>query len=422
MIGVLVAAATLPALVFQPGPGLGTVTLCAVVAPGVMNAREAAAWRLAVECLADGTEDFGPADLARYGGQTGVPPRWFAGAGSLRVELTVPKSGLDVGVSLLRSMLLAPKFDGLAEARVRLARTVDPWRRALEPFDLPLARVQPRDVREAWSRWIQPGSVAVGVWGDFEAEDVRAALAEAWEWPARPPHPIPDAPLEPSPAQAPGQASLELRGPAGLDARGFLAVVALGVGKHGALHRIARERLGWSYRQEAVLWASPAGWTPRLVALTVPGVGSCAELRQALLADVEGWSETEVRRAVALGRAVLEGAVALDPFWLDASGPMGRGGLARLREATLRALWPKLTDPATWKGELESVSLEDLRATARALVTHALPLTLGGGDWSGRRGSATSLVEVRHSDREGDSELRPRRKTWIEAEVAVRGY
>ena len=90
------------------------------------------------------------------------------------------------------------------------------------------------------------------------------------------------------------------------------------------MHRILRDHLGWSYRQESVLWPTASGWVPRLIfaktsaEMTLGGVA-----REELLKDVENWTEASLVRAKAMTDTAFSGENPLSPLWLGRGGPMG---------------------------------------------------------------------------------------------------
>ena len=128
----------------------------------------------------------------------------------------------------------------------------------------------------------------------------------------------------------------------------LLAVFALGVGKQGALHRVLREEMGLSYLQQAVLWPTNKGWSPRLfmVRKTEDGEAKYAAImRDALLKDIESWDEGTVLRAQAMAKAAFTRNLAGSPIWLDHEGPMAQS----------------LADRCAWRGYLEMVGSGALR-------------------------------------------------------------
>ena len=301
------------------------------------------------------------------------------------VRFTVPSRNLVNGVALMEGLLRRPSIsdEALGEALRRLQRgEPDYWTSALRPGGNSLKTLRVAEARALLTRVFDPRRVVVAAVGGFAAGDLQARWARRTaDWrPATEPR-YPDISPTPEPKDNPaGVTSVELRGAAfpatdpKLAAR-WLALLALGVGKGGALFRDVRQVEGWSYRQEAILWPDRAGLTPRLVAAAAPGEGEetrAEAMRATLLKSVAGLTEGDRERA--LGAAGL----GLGPLWL-LDGPVGDSILDR---ATLDAYWWSKAG-ARWdwerlRGAMREVPLEELKTVATEMVRDARAIVTPG--------------------------------------------
>ena len=301
------------------------------------------------------------------------------------VRFRVPSANLAYGVGLMDALLrrFTLSDEELATALRRLQRgEPDYWTSALRPGGNRLKRVGADEARALLKRVFDPRRVSVAAAGEFGEGQVATAWARRTaDWRPTPEPRYPDISPTPEPKENPaGITSVELRGrpfPASdprLAAR-WLTMLALGVGKGGALFRDVRQTEGWSYRQEAILWPDRAGLVPRLVAATTPGADEAKRaeaLRTTLLAAIDAWTEADRTRA--LGAAGLN----LGPLWL-VDGPMGTEPFDR---ATLEAYWWAKAG-ASWNreallGAMGEVPLAELKATATDLVRGARAIVVPG--------------------------------------------
>lgn len=301
------------------------------------------------------------------------------------VRFEVPKGNLTNGISLMEGLLRRPNLtqERLDETLGRFAaREPSAWGAALRQDRVDLKTVKLDDARALLARVFDPRRVVVAVVGGFASGEARSKWeTRTADWrPAVEPR-YPDISPSPEPRDSgSGLTTVELRGqpfPAtepSLPAR-WLAMLALGVGKGGALFRDVRQVEGWSYRQEAILWPDPAGLEPRLLAASISAEGEATraeELRATLLKAISGWTEDDRLRA--LGAAGLN----LGPLWL-VNEPVGTGLLDR---AALEAYWWAKAgaswDPDALRERMRAVPLEALKAEATAIVTGARAVVLPG--------------------------------------------
>jgi hypothetical protein len=307
------------------------------------------------------------------------------------VRFIVPKENLSNGVALMEGLLRRPIVDEttLSRALIRIQRR-EPgyWAAALRPLRNDLKTLKASEARALLERVFQPQRTVVSVAGGFaqgEAERLWEARTADWKPTAEPRYP--DISPTPEPKDNPsGVTTVELRGApisltdAALPTR-WLALIALGVGKGASLFRDVRQVEGWSYRQEAILWPDVAGLVPRIVAASAPDEAEATRaeaLRSALLKSVEGWTENDRQRAVAMARLTLESGLPLGPLWL-ADGPVG-DSLAD--KALLDAYWFAKSggrwDSARLLGQMRAVTLDDLKVNATTLLHDAKAIVLPG--------------------------------------------
>jgi hypothetical protein len=259
----------------------------------------------------------------------------------------------------------------------------DPWTSILHgPLTGPDGiKLRPGELLEFYQHIFRPEFLAVTFSGPF-AQD---AAANAWQkktsdWEVpKPIHALP-AP-EPLSDWAPTIGTFELDGPeitpdSPSVASSLLSLFALGCGKGGSLFRISRQKDGFSYRQEAVLWPTATGWTPRLVVAAANLTdldGAAEQLKKDLLADVARWTEADRLRAAGLAEGVLLRGVPLSPFYFRTGRPVtGSPG----DRAFLEAYWATKTgqnwNPSELAGRLRGVSLEALKVAATTLLNESV--------------------------------------------------
>lgn len=307
------------------------------------------------------------------------------------VRFIVPKASLSSGIALMDGLLRRPLVDEttLARALIRIQRR-EPgyWAAALRPLRNDLKTLKAPEARALLQRVFLPQRTVVSVAGGFAPGQAEAL----WErrtadWKPTPEPRYPDISPSPQPTDNPsGITTVELRAAAisltdpSLATR-WLGLIALGVGKGSSLFRDVRQVEGWSYRQEAILWPDLAGLVPRVVAASVPEETESARaeaLRSALLKSIEGWTEGDRQRAVAVAGMTLEGGLSLGPLWL-ADGPVG---VSLADRALLDAYWfaksGQRWDASRLLGQMRGVSLDDLKSSAASLVRDAKAIVLPG--------------------------------------------
>ncbi len=375
-----------PRVVEAPEPGAKMVVVQAFVpAADRETVTDRATWAVLVEALKDGTSDFTEARLRAFGEQAGYPVEIAPGEGFVRLQVVQPAGGLDVARTLVVSLLQDARLsdEAVREAKGRLARPPsDPWAWVLSGPRPGVASVTAAEVRAAYGRSFRPEAVVVAIGGAIAPGEGVAAFKESLRAVPRvlPRKPRPRREAEEDWGSGVGVVELSGAGPVVGPAQ-WLAACALGAGKQGALHRVAREQLRLSYRQEAVLWPANSGVgggfrLRLLVARAAPDslLAVPDTLRRALLADVETWGEPELGRAKAVAVATLGRGYDLSPLALDSTRFARGGPIDRTAIAGLFALSQPGSDPAGLVEAMASVTLDQMKAAARESLRTAVPI------------------------------------------------
>ena len=367
----------------MPGERFVCVQAVALLPP--VGPRTRAALEVLAECIAEGTREYTPGQLLLYALQGGDRIRCSVSSDSIQVKVTLPAGQLANAAALLESVLRRPTLNPDLLARVAQAKpfvTQDPWDLALHDYAPDFGKLQPGDVEEVRRRVFQPSRVWIAAAGGFKPGEAREALAKRFgEWTddAMPRPFVDGVPVAPSAGLggvavhtlvAPTVPSRDVALPQTL-----LAIYALGAGKGSSMHRVVREKLGLSYRQEALLRGMPEGFSPRFLFARTghEGEGDLLEkVRAALLDDVKAWGERDRVRALGVAKGVLAGRLPLDPLSIGESGPAPPGVEGR---AFLAAYWPMKTgapyDQARLAALMSSVRLVDLKEDATTMLTKA---------------------------------------------------
>lgn len=354
-----------------------------VKAPPMMSDREQASWEVLADVLYDGTEEFSRDRLAQYAGQYGSPLLIEAMPEYMLIQVVEPKNGMKVGCQIIEALCkrASLKSEAILESlkRVRTRRT-SVWDEALFELELPFGDVREDTVKSLYANAFRPENMTFVFGGDLEPGKGQAEVVDRFK-------PIlTRAPQRVRFDRLPRQrtkhreqvSTFELRGsPISLTkadgAASLLAVFAIGVGKEGTLHRVLREEMGWSYRQEAVLWPTLDGWSPRFVFakksqdLTLGGAA-----RDVIVKDIETWGEPQLDRAKSMLRTSLAGENPVSPLWIGRRGPMTEELEDRCAWAGLNSMLLGVTlDEAAINDMAAEVKLGDLKAAAKKLIEEA---------------------------------------------------
>ena len=313
----------------------------------------------------------------------------------IRIGMEVVPADTAIGVSMVASVLrepvVAPERIDAAGQDLRFRRS-GYWRQALGPSTFEPARYLPRDVSELMERVFRPDNVTLAVGGNLTPgvasakwDEIRAA------WTVRKLEP--DRKLIQKPRQAAAiNATLSVIELAGEPfsatdaafATRLLALTALGTGKAASLWKVARDGLGVSYRQEAVLSPTPFGFEPRLM-VAHAGDGNLEELgtkiREGLISEIAAWTDIDRKRALGMAESFLVRGGDLNPLYFASGRPAG----ADLADQTfLQAYWLMKTgtrwNPHGLVGRMGFVELADLKSTAEKMFSSARLLIHKGRD------------------------------------------
>ncbi|RYG33500.1 insulinase family protein [bacterium] len=366
MIFALILALQKPALPVEviQEPGEEIRFEAAILLPSELDREDRAELPALAAAMAKATQDYPPSVVT--GITDGRPLRVEILADSLRISFGVNSNAEGPGVDLLSSILLRPRLgEGMKAEKPRGFYTSILTGGVVEGLvsSDELSYLFGQIIRPERMRIAVAGPVAPGI-GEKIAGRLTAFPSAVKANPYRKRQSLPN--------YSPEAGNLVLRSPSipysapDLSAR-LIAWTALGVGKGSALFRTSRERLGMSYRQEAILLGTPEGFVPTLLVAT--DKPDAEALRKALLEDIEGWTDDDVSRAKGILRANQETSLPLSPLLVSSGGPPTNDAADR---AFLAAYWPLRTgrawDQLYWAVD---VSLDDMKKLAREAVTAA---------------------------------------------------
>jgi len=310
----------------------------------------------------------------------------------LRMVVNVPPDKLKAGIGVMESLVRdATLTQENLDAAAQELPVPDYWSAALNPFSLPAVKVKADEAQALYHRVLRPERILLIVGGKFASGDAQQEWARRMErWTAgkeqtgyfdisapadrdRNPGPVTTIDLAVAPLAA---------GDSGLPSK-ILALYALGTGKGSSLFRVVRERLGWSYRQEAVLSPTRDGWLPRLLIACIPTADMAERVKTIkanLLDDISSWTPATRDRAIGMAKAVLINQVPFNPLYVLGNSPVGNS----LEDRTfLAGYWQLKTgnpwDPVAIFESMKQVSLDDLKEQATSMLTTEIPRVLPGG-------------------------------------------
>jgi len=381
---ILTLALSGPQIVEIPRQDAPFITVQAVVYVSTMDARDKALARVLNETLLDGTTDFNRYRLLQYGTLAGERMKCTLSPDHFRIQLEVPNGQMLLAAEIMNDVLRNARLDDddMKATLDRIPyRQSNYWSEALAPWKMDYRIKQPALI-SFYHQTFVPDSVRIAISGPFQAGDGLAAFQRyVQDWvppkPARKYLPEPDLFLE---KRSSPITTIELQGPhfsieGGNFAAQLLSATAMGVGKWSAMHRVLREKMGLSYRQEAVITPTPLGFQTHLLFACAPvdGEDGLAEnARKALLADVQSWNDQTRARALGMAEGYLLNSAPISPLCLDDNRPLS----SSLEDETfLQAYWPMKTGKA-WNAaalmeQMRQISLEQLKAAATELLSGA---------------------------------------------------
>lgn len=390
MISALVAFALIapqpagPKLTILPDPNAKQVVLTAAVTiPFEPKAREAAAWRVLPYMLMRESKEFTRSQLLMYGSQGGYQPVAYGTGDLIMVQIVMPPDGFEVGGELIESILMRPamRLEHLTEAiKAAGSDKKDAWGEALDPIRPPYEKISLNLVKDLHALSFAPQRISLTVTGPVEANAVTEYFSTVFKTqlsarrsPAQfdleaPELQFHDVPMRTYEVQGDPIKMTE----AGSGAK-LLAMHGLGAGKSSSVYRILREKNRWSYRQEAFLWPSAQGWTPRIMMIrqeTEADEELLLPMIDSLLVDVESWTESDLARIKTLAKAWFDGQPVDGVIWIGAQGPLGGGA----RQEGLLSAYTQSVFGSVWSRErlwqmMRDTNLDDLKSAAKQILT-----------------------------------------------------
>jgi len=305
----------------------------------------------------------------------------------VRIYFSVPAENMKAGLSLMEALVHSSE---LKPPETTTPKQVSPWNAALKPFQAS-APARQADAEDLYHSLFRAENITIAVGGAVVpglAQEVWQNLVDQWPQ-IRKPQPLIGREAEPKlyMKNPSGMASVEITGPSfgptdvAMPTRA-LALFALGSGKGASMFRVVRQKLGYSYRQEALLYPVAEGWQPRLIMVMKPVddlLERGANAKKALLEDVAGWTDTDLSRALGMADAVFTRGVDFSPFAFGASGSMDSSLDSR---TFLSAYWQMKTgqpwDAQAFLVRMKSVTLSDLKETTTKMLNESQVRILPG--------------------------------------------
>jgi len=384
MIALLAGLAfqTTPAIVVVPVPDAKHVTVQALVKIPKLNDAEQLCLRAAWDTILEGSLAYSKPTLKSYMQQTGKPVVARVLGDHLFVRVTFPPDQLRTAVTMMLSVLREPALrrESLEKVLLDLQEPkTDAWSAALDPERWREAKPTEAEILSTFRRVVRPENVTLAFGGAVDSAAVsQMSVFSAWKPAAERGFVRSWAATRSYALKSPDRVGIvELFGPEFGPAdpgrwTHLLAAAGLGMGRGSALFRLAREELGWSYRQEGFLQPTSVGLRVRLL-LAHTATGELHEkidpLRDGLAKLVEAWNQADRQRAAAALKLYFEDGVGPSPIRLLPEG----APLASLEERTHLAAWWQMKfgeefQPSRIVEGIEKVTLDDWKSAAKAIV------------------------------------------------------
>ncbi|CAN5342256.1 hypothetical protein BH11ARM1_BH11ARM1_11450 [soil metagenome] len=369
MIAMLLFAAT-PAVIETPDPSARRVSIQAVVMLPKLTEFEKGMLDVLVKTIPKRTAEYSKTEmLIATDGATVTCDRM---PDSVRIGVSVLPDNFRAGMGVVNNLLhKATLSDADLIAANSEPEMVSRWMSPRWTADYPMDRFRTDRARALYGQVFQPENITISVGGAFE----NGAAAAIWKrdvasWGGPRIHPFQDDFSVSKPrVMEGGNPKIEHVDHAfDPSAKNILAMFALGSGKGSSLFRIVRDQMAVSYRQEAIIWPTDAGFQSCLQWAT-SGDTKLADVQAALTKDIDAWTDAERLRAIGMASGVFDLGVDASPFYFTPTGPIGHD----LDDRTfMKAYWYAKTgqdwDPAKLIKDMRSVSLDDLKAAAKTIV------------------------------------------------------
>jgi len=389
MITLLAATLFASSIIEWNDPNAQEITIQAIVRLPKLGARDQAKLQVLARTIPKQTEDYARREMLMITGGAWVQCELTSEV--LRISESVPANNLKGGLSLMDSFLRrATLYQEALDASAEQVDIKDYWSQALDPRVLPPVKMQRDDALALYHRIFRPSTVTIAVGGRLtpgEATEIWEKRMESWV-----PEPLPKErhdDSEPQVRTTNGSGITTIRYvapaiPSGDPALSteMLALFALGSGKGSSLFRIAREKHGWSYRQEAILVPTLEGWQLELLVASNPAEGAATKaesIKTELLEDVKAWTADDLNRALGMASAVLDRSIPFSPLYVLGDRPIG----ASLEDQTFWAGYWEMKTGKKWSpiALLESmnhVTLDDLKDRATTFLNGVKVTVLPG--------------------------------------------
>jgi hypothetical protein len=364
-----------------PEPSAANVTCQALVRLPKLSDVERICIKVAWPTILEGSDEYSSFALRRYLQQAGKPIVAHVMSDHLLLRVTFPKNQFNTAASMLESLIRRPLLNAedleKALVTVRTPRK-DAWAAAIEPESWREVKPSRDEILSVYRKIVRPENLVLAFGGDFQPEQVQAALSRFSDWAPKPetsyvrPWAATFSPLMKSPTSV---ATVELTGPEisasdpSLPVR-LLETATLAMGSGSALYKVAREQHGWSYVQEGFLYPTQGGVRLRIL-LEHGGTEEVLSLIDPLRSDLENevkaWTQADRARGLTLLKSWLLDGLGFSPIWLLPEGKVVQSE----DEKTHLAAWWRMKFGLDLNAEqlaasLEKVKLDELRAATLA--------------------------------------------------------
>lgn len=388
-LAVALAVAATPKVVEVVDTSSSRIAVQIVVKLPELDARELGMARVLEAVLPDGTSELTKAKLMLLTGQSGSPISCRLMPDCLRVQYSLPIGSLDTAGVIAESVCLKASLsaESLESALASLPyRYRGYWSEALDGRQASYDRIKLNDLKGFYTHLFRPENMTIGVAGNFAIGDAEKQFASAFKnWTpdkdAYPRYHFTDLPKAQETRRR-AIATIELYSevmPADLGKNTMMASI-LGLGKGCIAFQVIREKLAYSYRQEAFLWPSESGVQLRMIAAVtdIARAKDAAEtIRQEALKAVGALNEADLERARNLLRSAWKEDLIGGPICIDDGRPIG----GSLEDKAFLAAYGCMKTGAAWSLEgilqkTEEVRLEEIKLALKTIIENAKTRTI----------------------------------------------